>query len=176
MKLTGMWFLAAGVLLSIRGAIEFADPVYWNPSSALDYSAALLTTMASVVTGVAFVLWWRTTPIRRGSWLLPVAGVQEVVSGIGNFLEDILDMEFGAVLFELGGAIGSYALLAAAALILTVRNPLRWSALLLITYIAGFIFPDIGGEFLSGASLVALGLWLVRYRPPDDLAQATTHR
>jgi hypothetical protein len=174
MRVTGMWFLAAGVLVLVRAAIEFTDPVYWNPSSALDYSAALLTTMAWVVTGVAFVLWWRTTPIRRGSLFLLVAGVGTAVSGIGNFLEDVLDLEVGDLLFTLGGMIGAIAVLAAAVLMLTVRNPLKWSALLLFTFIAGGTFPDSGGQFVSGASLIALGLWLVRYRPPDDSAQATT--
>jgi hypothetical protein len=174
MKLTGMWFLGAGILLVVRAVIELAEPAYWNPSSLLDYSAAILTTVAWVVTGVAFILWWRTTPIRRGSLFLLVAGIGTAAEGIGNFLEDVLDLAVGEVLFTLGGMIGVIAVLAAAVLMLTVRNPLRWSALLLFTFIAGAIFSDTGGEFVSGASLIVLGLWLVRYRPPDDSAQATT--
>lgn len=53
---TGMWFVAGGVLVVVRAAMELADPVYWNPSSLFDYSAATLTTIAWIVTGVAFML------------------------------------------------------------------------------------------------------------------------
>ncbi len=104
--------------------MEMADPVYWNPSSLLDYSAAVLTTVGWVVTGVALVLWWRTTPILRGSLFLLVAGVATAVSGIGNLLEDVLDIEFGEVLFTYGGMIGAVAILLAAVSMLTVRHRL----------------------------------------------------
>jgi len=163
----GVCFIAAGVLVVIRAAIEWADPVYWNPSSLLDYSAAVLTTVTWIVTGIAFTLWWGTTPIRRGSLLLLVAGIGTAVSGIGNFLEDVLGLEFGELLFTYGGMIGALAILLAAVSMLTVRHPLRWTALLLLTFVGGGIFPDSGGQFVSGTSLVALGGWLLTYRPAD---------
>ncbi|MDH3305982.1 MAG: hypothetical protein OEO77_00480 [Acidimicrobiia bacterium] len=122
----------------------------------------MLTTVAWVVTGMALILWWRTTPIRRGSLFLLVAGVATAGSGIGNFLEDVLDIEFGETLFTYGGMIGSVALLLAAVSMLTVRHPLRWRTLLLLTFLGGGIFPDSGGQFVTGASLVALGMWLLR--------------
>ena len=168
LRLTGMWFVGAGILVVVRAVMELAEPVYWNPSSPLDYSAAILTTVAWVVTGVAFILWWRTTPIRRGSLFLLVAGIGTAVSGIGNFLEDVLDLAVGEVLFTYGGEYGAYAVLLAAVSMLTVRHPLRWTALLLLAFLAGAIFPDSGGEFVSGASLIALGGWLLRYRPADS--------
>jgi hypothetical protein len=163
-----MWFVGAGILVVVRATIELAEPAYWNPSSVLDYSAALLTTVAWVVTGVAFILWWRTTPIRRGSLFLLVAGIGTAVSGIGNFLEDVLDLAVGEVLFTYGGEFGAYGVLLAAVSMLTVRHPLRWTALLLLAFLAGAIFPDSGGEFVSGASLIALGVWLLRYRPAES--------
>jgi hypothetical protein len=162
-----MWFVGGGILVVARAIMEMADPVYWNPSSLLDYSAAVLTTVGWVVTGVALVLWWRTTPIRRGSLFLLVAGVATAVSGIGNLLEDVLDIEFGEVLFTYGGMIGAVAILLAAVSMLTVRHRLRWTALFLVTFVGGGIFPDSGGQFVSGASLIALGVWLVRYRPTN---------
>ncbi len=119
-----MWFVGGGILVVARAVMEMADPVYWNPSSLLDYSAAVLTTVGWVVTGVALVLWWRTTPIRRGSLFLLVAGVATAVSGIGNLLEDVLDIEFGEVLVTYGGMIGAVAILLAAVSMLTVRHRL----------------------------------------------------
>lgn len=168
LRSAGVWFVGAGILVVVRATIELAEPVYWNPSSALDYSAALLTTAAWVVTGVAFIVWWRTTPIRRGSLLLLVAGVGLAVEGIGNLLEDVFDLEIGDLLFTIGGMAGAVSVLLAAIFMLTVRNPLRWSGLLLFAFLAGGIFADSGGQFVSGASLMALGGWLLRYRPADS--------
>ncbi len=168
MRSAGIWFLLGGALALVRAVVELADPVYWDPLSVLDYAAALLTTMAWVATGVGFILWWRTTPIRRGAGLLLVAGIGTAVSGIGNLLEDVFDLEFGELLFTYGGMIGAIAVFAAAVLMLTVRDPLRWTAVLLLTFIAGGIFPDNGGQFVSGASLVGLGIWLLVYRSSAD--------
>jgi hypothetical protein len=175
LRSTGMWFVGAGVLVVVRAVIELAEPMYWNPSSPLDYSAAILTTVAWVVTGVAFILWWRTTPIRRGSLFLLVAGFGTAVSGIGNFVEDVLDLKFGELLFTYGGMVGAMAVLVAAVLILTVRHPLRWTGLLLVAFVAGGIFPDSGGQFLTGASLVGLGIWLVLYQPKQHRDSHPTH-
>lgn len=165
MRVAGTWFVVAGALALARALVELADPVYWNPSSVMDYTAALLTTIAWVTTGVAFVLWWRTTPIRRGAALLLITGIGTAVSGIGNLLEDVFNVEFGELLFTYGGMIGAMAVLVAAVLILTVQDPLRWTGLLLVGFVAGGIFPDSGGQLLTGASLVGLGIWLVLYQP-----------
>lgn len=165
MRSAGIWFVVAGALAIARAAIELADPVYWNPSSVLDYIAALLTTVAWATAGVAFVLWWRTTPIRRGAVFLLISGVGTAVSGVGNLLEDVLNLEVGELLFTLGGMTGAIAALVAAVLILTVRDPLRWSSLLLFTFVAGGVFPDDGGQIVTAVSLVALGVWLFLYRP-----------
>jgi hypothetical protein len=165
MRSAGIWFIAGGALALARAAVELADPVYWNPSSVLDYAAALLTTMSWVVSGVAFVLWGRTTPIRRGAVFLLIAGISTAISGIGNLLEDVFNVEVGELLFTYGGMVGAVAVLVAAVLVLTVRDPLRWTALLLFGFVAGGIFPDNGGQLLTGASLVGLGTWLVLYQP-----------
>lgn len=82
--------------------VELADPVCWNPSSFLDYAAALLMSLSWVRTGVAFILWWRTSPIRRGSGLLLVAGIGTALSGVGNLPEDVRDLDFGELLFTCG--------------------------------------------------------------------------
>lgn len=158
---TSVWFVFSGVLVTLRAAIELADPVYWEPSSFLDYSAAILTTVAWVVTGVALLSWWQSSPIRRGRLLLLIGGIGTAVSGVGNLLEDVFDVEFGELLFTLGGMVGAISILMGAVLVLTVKDSLRWTGLFLLAFIAGGFFPDDGGEFLSGASLGGLGLWLM---------------
>ncbi len=158
---TAVWFVASGVFVTLRAAIELADPVYWDPVSFLDYSAAILSTVAWVVTGIALVSWWRTTPTRRGAVLLLIGGLGTAGSGIGNLFEDVFDLEVGELMFTYGGLVGAVGILAGALLVLSVNSPLRWTGLFLFGFIGGSVFPDDGGQFLSGVSLLGLGLWLL---------------
>jgi hypothetical protein len=163
LKSVGLWFVAAGVLVLLRAAIELAEPAYWSPVSLLDYTAAILSSVAWAVTAIALFLWWRATPIRRGSLLLLIAAIAIAVGdSLGNLLEDIFDLEIGEWLFSNVGQISPLALMAAGIVILTVRGTYRWTGLFLLLAVAGSI-PDNGGQFLSGISLVGLGYWLYRY-------------
>ncbi len=161
---TGAWFLLSGVLVLARAGIELAGPTYWAPVTPMDYTAAILTTVAWVTTGTSFILWWRSTPIRRGAALLLLSGIGTAISGVGNYVEDVLNREWGGLLFSYGGMSGALAAILAAVLILTVRHPLRWSGLVILAFIAGGTFPDDGGQFLSALSLLGLGYLLVRSR------------
>ena len=159
-----LWFVAAGALVLLRALIELAEPAYYAPVTLLDYTAAILTSAASAATAVALFLWWRATPIRRGSFLLLVAAVTTLLGdSLGNLLEDVFDLEIGEWLFSNVGQVSLYALMAAGIVILTVRGTYRWTGLFLLLYIAGFTFPDDGGQFLSGISLLGLGYWITRY-------------
>jgi hypothetical protein len=160
LKTVGLWFVAAGVLLLLRALIELAEPAYWSPVSLLDYTAAILSSVAWAVTAIALFLWWRATPIRRGSFLLLVAAIAIAVGdSLGNLLEDVFDLWIGEWLFTNVGQIGPFALMAAGIVILTVSGSYRWTGLFLLLYVAGAAFSDV----LSGIALVALGYWLLRY-------------
>ena len=163
LKRVSLWFAAAGVLVLLRALLELAEPAYWSPVSLLDYTAAILSSVAWAATAVALFLWWRATPIRRGSFLLLVAAVTMLLGdSLGNLLEDVFDLEIGEWLFSNVGQVSLYAMMAAGIVILTVRGTYRWTGLFLLLYIAGFTFPDDGGQFLSGVSLLGLGYWLFR--------------
>jgi hypothetical protein len=142
--------------------LELTDPVYWDPATAIDYGAALLSTVAWVVAGTALILWARSIGTRRVAMPLLIAGLGTIASGIGNMLEDVVGIEAGEILFSWGGLIGVMAMLIAAALILTLSGPVRWSALFLVAFVAGSIFPDDGGQYLSGLALIGLGYFLIR--------------
>jgi len=163
-KAVGVWLVVAGVLTAVRAALEFGEPAYFDPVTFLDYSAALLSSVAWAATAVAFFLWWRRSPLRRGSLLILLAAVGIAVSSVGNALEDVVGAEFGEVLFTLGGMTGAVATLAAAVVIITAGQTLRWTGVFLLLFIAGSVFPDDGGQWLSGLSLVALGWWILRLR------------
>jgi len=97
--------------------------------------------------------------------LILAAAIGIAVSAVGNLLEDVFDVSFGKTLFTVGGMSGSVATLGAAVLILTARHALRWTGLLLLAFIAGAVFPDDGGQWLSGVSLVLVGWWVLRLKP-----------
>ncbi len=158
----GVWFLLAGGLVAIRAFIELSGPVYWQPATLLDYSAVILTTVAWVVTGVALLSWWRSSPLRRGSVLLALGGVGTLLSGVGNLLEDVFDVGFGEFLFNYPGMIGAVGILVGALGVLTVKDSLRWVGLGLLAFIAGAIFDGSGGQALSGQGLLFVAVWLIR--------------
>ncbi len=126
----------------------------------LDYTAAIGSSVAWGVMAVALFLWWRMNANRRGAVFLLLAAVGVLVSSIGNLLEDVFDVGFGESLFSYGGMIGTISLMVASAVALLWWGQLRWSGLFLLGIIAGSIFPDDGGEFLIGASLIGFGIWL----------------
>jgi len=89
-----------------------------------------------------------------------IAAVGTAISAVGNLLEDLFDIPLGGDLFSWGGMIGAIGLLVGAVLVLTVNDRLRRSGLFLAGFIAGGIFPDDRGQFLSGVALLGLGDWL----------------
>ena len=65
--------------------------------------------------------------------------------------------EIGEWLFSNVGEISGLALTAAGIVILTVSGTYRWTGLFLLLSMAGTVFPDDGGQFVSGLSLLGVG-------------------
>lgn len=158
---TGWWFVVAGGLVTVRAAIELVNPSYWSPVSFLDHAAVIGTTVAWLATAWAIFLLSRVPRLGRAAWVLIVAAVGTGTSAAGNLFEDLLDVPLGADMFEWGGVIGAIGLLTGSVLALTVKDRLRWSGALLLAFLAGGIFPDDGGQFVSGVALLGLGGWLL---------------
>lgn len=156
---TAMWFAIAGVLGVVRWVLEFSDPQYFDPESVLDYTTVLAQSAAGVATGVALLMLWRNPPVRRGSILLAIAGLAAITHGMGNLLEDALDVESGELAFLLGGIVMMLALLGAGVSALTVKSPLRWSGLFLAVGATGGL---LGAGLLSmGLAWLAFSMWIV---------------
>ncbi len=164
-------FVVAGVLTLIRQVIEHTEPAYYDPVTTLDYAAAWLTSIAGGTVAAAFAMWWRRSPIRRGSWLLLAASLARALAALGNLLGDVFDMSIGETLWTAGGVAFGLTLVAGV-VALTVTSPYRWSGLFLIGYAAGFAFPDSGGLWLSGASLIGMGFWIDRTAANADMSPA----
>lgn len=165
LKPTATALVAAGLLTVGRAGIELAEPAYYDPVTPLDYTAAIGSTVAWGAMAIAVFLWWRITAKRLGAIFLVLAAVGVMVSSLGNLLEDVFDVGFGEFLFSYGGMIGAVSLMVAAVVAIVGWGRLRWSGLFLLGVIAGSIFPDDGGEFLTGASLIGFGFWLARISP-----------
>lgn len=157
-----VWFFVAGLLTIGRAAIELTEPAYYDPVTALDYTAAIGSSVAWGGMAVALFLWWSVTPIRRWSIFVLLSAIGVLVSSLGNFLEDIVRTSFGEFLFSYGGMAGAISLILAAVTALSAKSRFRWSGLFMLGVVAGSIFPDNGGEFLVGASLIGFGFWLRR--------------
>lgn len=110
----------------------------------------------------------RHSPIRRGSTLALVAALGLAASSVGNLLEDAFSVDSGEWLFTYGGMTGAMAILALAVVVLRARHPFRWSGIFLVAFLAGSTFPDDGGQWLSGLSLLVMGWWLWQRQPSDD--------
>ena len=160
-------FGLAGALTLAREVVGLADPAYYDPVTGLDYAAAWLTSLAGGVAAVALFVWWRRSPVRRGAWLLVIAAVAFVMSAFGNLAGDVFDIEVGDT-FWTAGIFGFGATILAGAAALTVNDPYRWSGLFLIGYAAGWSFPDAGGLWLAGTSLIAMAYWITRASPATE--------
>ncbi len=161
MKAAGTWLFGAGVLTTARAIVEQYDPVSWSPRTTFDYTAAVLTSVMWLTVGIGLYLYWRSTPVRRGSLVVLIGAVGVSVAAIGNFLEDVVKVPTTEWLFLIGLSVTALALIIGGVTILSVGERFRWIGLFLILWVGGGIAPDNWGEFVSGFSLIGLGLWLL---------------
>lgn len=157
-----VWFAAAGALAVARWLLEFANIQYYDPESLLDYSGVFLQTAAGLATGVALLVLWHDPPVRRGSFLLAIAGVAAIAQGLGNLIEDGLGWEWGVWGFFVGGVGTVLTLAAAGVLALTARSPLRWSGLFLVAGASGGMLGV--GLLVMGLTWIAFSTWIHRQR------------
>ncbi len=121
-RVVAAWFIVAGGLTLTREVIGLADPAYYDPVSTLDYAAAWLTSLSLAAAAVALFLWWRLSPVRRGSLVLLMATGGVAAFSIGNLLGDVFDAEAGDLLWTLGGITMFVGLIVTGLLALTVRD------------------------------------------------------
>ena len=152
--------VAVGAIALIGFLVGLTDPAYYSPETPMDYLAAGLNSAGPFVAAAALFIWWRTTPIRRGVFLILVAAAAAIVWGLGNLIEDILDYEWGFVLFGVGGIITVLASALAGVVALTVREPFRWSGLFLLGVAAG---PAADSALVWAVVWLAFALYLRQF-------------
>jgi hypothetical protein len=170
-KKSKSWFirvlLIGGLIWIGRAVLEFYEPNYWNPRTALDYVAVVGTSLMYLFLSAALRGLYRRYP-------LPVSGKQKVwqvgivlailataAVAVSNFIEDALGVKaiwFMYVFGALGTMLG--LLLAALGAFLHAETRLRLGWFLLAC-IVGIAFPDFGSGLVVGIAFWILA-WMER--------------
>lgn len=150
------WWGPVGVLCGVawaaRAAIAIADPVYYAPSTALDYAAvmagsAALALLAAGVWGIG------VAGSRAVSWSRALAAIGLLTAAVANLAEDGLGLPVGAV-YVAAVLVGTLSLLAFG--IALVRSRASWRGTLVLLSLAGLLLSST----LAGGAILAVS-WAV---------------
>lgn len=157
--------IIGGLVWIVRAGMEIIlHPDYWDPQTAVDYTAVAGTSLSYFL--LALGIWavhtnrGETSSLRRWVWrvgvILSCGGA--VVGGLANLVEDWLRIPSFGEVFILSGVAVFVGLLMAGSASLWPKQPSRWTGLLLLICAVGWSLPDSGGGLLVGISLILLGL------------------
>ncbi len=154
-----MWAAAvAGVVGAIGFIVVSSDAAYYDPVSAFDYFGSISNDLGLLTAGVALIIWWRVTPVRRSALLILGAGVGLLLWTVGNALGEIMRLDVGDTVYFIGG-VGAFGLSAAAGVVtLSAQSRWRWSGLVLLAIAASIgydVLPFSPPAWLVFAHLLA---------------------
>ena len=152
--------VAAGVFWISRAGVGLADPLFYDPTSLIDYAAVVLTTLATIATGLA-ILAARPRLGRVGRILAYIPAVALITAGVANLFEDAFGIEALGVLWGLGGAGMVLGLVLATAASLVEAND-RGLGLGLLAFTVATLLPDKTREWSQGAAMLLLAYLLSR--------------
>jgi len=111
-------FVFVGVVWSVRSLQSFADPEYQDPVSGSDWFAVVSFSAAFFALALALPLFAQLAGGGRVvSRVSLVAATGAAVAGVGNLLEDALQMGFAFWLFIIGSLLASLGLIGLALVI-----------------------------------------------------------
>lgn len=156
-----MW---ASVVAGVVGAIGFIfvslDAAYYDPGTPFDYFGSISNDLGLLTAGVALVVWWRVTPVRRSALLILGTGAGLLLWTVGNVLEELMGLDLGETVYFVG-AVGAFGLSAAAGVVtLSAPSRWRWSGLVLLAIAASIgydVLPFAPPAWLVFAYLLARG-------------------
>lgn len=152
---------------------SLGDPAYYDPQTVADYVASALAEVAFISMAVTLYIWWKVTPVRRGARILLVAAFGFVLWSIGNVLEEIMGIEFGAYLFFIGAPIAYVSTGIAGLAALTADSRWRWSGLVLLGVVLSLSNQDF---MIASVPWLALAFLLWRRILPDPAPVEVTIR
>ena len=154
-------FTFVGVAWCVRSLQSFADPEYMDPETASDWFAVLSFSVA--LFALAFALPMLAQYTGGGSVVFRVSLIPAVgaaVAGLGNLLEDAMQLGFAFWFYVVGSASTGLGLIAFTLAIAVAGQGHRrlLAAIPLATLIGLFLFESGGGVLTLAAWLVAAAI------------------
>ena len=157
-------FTFVGVVWCVRSLQSFADPQYEDPVSASDWLAVLSLSAALFALALALPLLAQMIggrPVFRVS-LVPAVGA--ALAGLGNLLEDALQIGFAGLFYGVGAGLTGVGLIALTVAIAVFGRGRRrlLAAVPAATLIGWSLFESGGGVLILAAWLAAAAMALDR--------------
>jgi hypothetical protein len=158
-------FAGAGVLGVARGAIGYLGPRYWEPSSALDWTAVVL--FSAFLLAAATSLFVLAHTMRRAhASCLRAAAFGAGLAGVGSAVEDGIGVNSFGYAFAAGTALMAASLLLAGLLLALLQPGSRPLGLLLVAVVPVLALAfDNTGLIAFGLALAVIGV--ARSRQPS---------
>lgn len=118
-RLPSMLFAAAGFAYLVRALLDLGSPVYYDPSTMVDYTAVVFTTIAMMSLAAAIASLAVTRIINGAARVLAwLPATALAVGGLANLLEDAFGMSALGFAFGNGNVLTLIGLFALAVLVL----------------------------------------------------------
>lgn len=154
----------AGLAAFGRGLLALYQPDYWNPRTALDYTAVAGTSLMRLLLGLGLWGFFRQYPVSssRAAFIYRAGIVASCISatviGVSNFLEDALGIQGLGDVWVSGILVLTTGLLVSGLSAFRVQGLPRLTGVLLLMSAVGLLFWNSGGLFGLGLALLILGL------------------
>lgn len=150
-------WLVTGLAWASRSLMALADPDYWEPASALDWSAVWLFSIALVLLAPSVLLMARLAPTRLVVTCATIVAIGAVSGGVANALEDGLGMPSLGTLYVVGVMVAWLGLVPLA-VAFGLAHATRLAGLCVVLGV-GILLINAGGSVLV---LIALGSLAIR--------------
>jgi hypothetical protein len=143
-------WMATGGLWAGRSMLEFADPDYWDPVTALDWSAVWMFSAALIMLAPSALLLGRLAPTARVMITATVVAAGALVAGLANGIEDGLGLNGFGVVYVIGFVV-AWLGLAGLAVAFAIDGRLRLAALSGALFLGTALLTMGGGVIILGA-------------------------
>lgn len=159
-------WVVTGAVWATRSLLEFAHPDYWNPVTALDWSAVWLYSAAWLLTAPSVLLLGRLASPRQAMTVAAVVAIGALLAGGANAIEDGFGVKALGTLYVVGFMTAWLALLPLAVTFWQARYS-RLAGLSVALFFGVMLFTVGGGVVVLvalGSAAVAPG-WFTRQNP-----------
>ena len=150
-----IWLLT-GAAWAGRSLVEFAHPDYFDPVTALDWTAVWLYSAALLLFAPSLVLLGRLATSRSVMTFAAISAIGALVAGGANAIEDGFSVAIGGTLYVVGFMTMWLALLPLA--VTLYRAPCSRLAGLSVLLFVGVLLFNLGGGLLILGGLGALAI------------------